>query len=123
MCASCTAALERLSQNSDLLPAWPGAPPSRLMPFTFLRIISSVDLFSGMCVNLRCIPAPKARNRTAQGGRARDSGLWNPGIGQRIEVEPCKGGAAAVPPLQGLLHACAIPGACAPGFAVPRLQR
>jgi hypothetical protein len=39
---------------------------------------------SGKCVNLTYIAgAPAARVSKARGGRARESGLWNPGIGIR----------------------------------------
>ena len=40
----------------------------------------------------RITGALKARHNKAQGGKARESGLWNPGIRDRIEAEPCKGG-------------------------------
>ena len=44
---------------------------------------------AGMRVKLsRIARALKARLRKAQGGRARRSVLWNPGIWKRLEVEP-----------------------------------
>ncbi len=51
----------------------------------------------GMRVKLGLMArAPKARDKRAQGGRARESGLWHPGMEDRTQGKPCKGGTSAL---------------------------
>ena len=68
--------------------------------------------------------ALKARDIQAQGGRARGSGLWNPGLQDEIAGKPCKGGTSSCLALTGLcLIPMPFPGLGALGFAIPRFQR
>ena len=76
----------------------------------------------------RRAPAERGSSK-AQGGRARDSVLWNPGFRDRLGDKPCKGGADGLcRPYRALPKSLQPQGfgrfaAFALGFAVPRFQR
>ena len=66
--------------------------------------------------------ALKARHSRAQGGRARGSGLWNPGSGME-EQSALKGRHSNCFAPSGLVPILSFPRACALVFAVTRFQR
>jgi hypothetical protein len=82
-----------------------------------------------MRVKLTKNQALKARDSRAQGGRVRESGLWNPGKQGRMKFKPCKGETvSACFALTGLDLLRSNPGlrllrSLALGFAVSRFQR